>query len=408
MRDRIMLVTGLMIMFLGFSAFLSGALCEEEHVMPPLRMTDTAPRLILAGRGIATYDVIRIREAGEEDITSSRVDFADASLLLELDAKSESGTRGGFLLGLQFPDPDVDLGTVFFHEINVFLDAASWSARIGRSRLANSIVDFPTLRDDDILDYAYVRSAFSASRATQHSQFGNVVRGDVHLKDRRLRISAFGSNLAITDRAGVVENAFELNSGGVQVYYEPLVRAGDERTLREIGAGLFSQKIETETQEWMHALLGGAVIDLNTDPIDHWELRLQGILNFGTDLVSLDAIEDRALSQYGSFVASVRYLRSAERTPRLQAAFTVGYQEYLDAEASRLTLVPSFVYRLPNRVDLLVQFEYEDYRRGLEDALGFRDQTTVWLGLAYDFEMRFNDYSGGRDDAIDKGHEYLP
>lgn len=405
-RERV--VADLVVMFLGTSALLSSALCQEEPALPPVATAEAAPRLILAGHGISTYDVIRIREPGEEDITSSRIDFADASLLMQFDQKRSSGTRGGFLLGFQFPDPDVNLGNVFFHEINLFLDAGRWSARIGRSRLPNSMTMFPTLRDDDQIDYTCVRNAFSSSRATEHSQFGNLVKGDFSLMDTKLRVSAFGANLFITDGQGNVENAFELNSGGVQVSYELPAGLRAESSLRQIGAALFSQKVETETHEWMHSVLGGGVFDLNTNPVDHWDLRFQGIFNFGTDHASVDGIDDRALSEYGSLIASVRYLRSAEHAPRLQAAFTFGYEEYLDTEASRYSLIPSFVYRLPNHVDLFAQFEYEDYRQGLEDALGFNDQATMWIGLAYDFEMRLNDSFGDRANFLNLEHRYIP
>jgi hypothetical protein len=398
----------LMAVFLGLIGLPSGALCQGESSSSPMATPASAPRLILAGRGISTYDVIRIREPGEEDITSSRVDFADASLLFQFDTRRESGARGGFLLGLQFPDPDVELGTVYFHEIGVFLDAGRWSVRIGRSALPNTMITFPTLRDDDLIDYAYVRNAFSSGRATELSQFGNVMRGDFYFEDRRLRVSACGSNLPITDRSGVVENAFELNAGSVQVQYELPESARSETALRKIGATLFSQKVATEDQEWIHALIGGALFDINTNPIDHFDLRLQGIFNFGTDLASVDGIDDRALSSYESFVGSMRYLRSPGHSPRLQAAFTFGYQQYADVEASRYSLIPSFVYRLQNQVDLLAQYKYEAYRKGLEDAIGYRDRATIWLGLGYDFEARFNDRAGARDEVLGFGHEYLP
>ena len=104
----------------------------------------------------------------------------------------------------------------------------------------------------------------------------------------------------------------------------------------------------------------------------------------------------------------MRYLRSPNQKPHLQAACTFGYQRFSDVEASRYSIVPSFVYRLPNHVDLLAQFEYEDYRQGLEEAIGFRDQATMWIGLAYDFEMRLNDSFGDRADVLNMEHRHIP
>jgi hypothetical protein len=270
------------------------------------------------------------------------------------------------------------------------------------------MIMFPTLHDDDQLDYTYVRNAFSSSRATEHSQFGNVVRGDFFLIRERLRVSAFGANLFETDRSGEVENTFTLNSGGVQLNYELPAGVEREKPLRRLGATLFNQKVEDESRTWMHAVIGGGVIDLNMDPVNHWDLRFQGIYNFGTDIESVNNLEDQALSSYVSLVSSVRYLRSIDRYPRIQAALTLGYQNYWDTQASRFSILPGVVYRLDNGVDLLAQFEYERYRDELEDATGFRDQATVWIGLSYAFEMKFNDYLDNRASIFDLEHRYLP
>lgn len=394
---------------LAFFTFSSGTgLCQDESIQQLAKTHEALPKFTIGGKGISTIDGIRIRESGGENINTSRVDFTDASLLLQFDTGSGSGARGGFLLGLQFPDPDVNMGTAFFHQVNAILDAGRCSIRIGRSGLETSLVMFPTLRDDDQIEYVYVRNAFSNSMATEHSQFGNMVKGDFSLIKEKLTVSAFGANLSETDRSGEVEDTFTLNSGGVQVNYELPAGVESEKPLRRLGATLFSQKVEEGSRTWMHAFIGGGVVDLNRDPVNHWDLRFQGIYNLGTDIVSVSSLKDQALASYVSLVASVRYLRSIERIARFQSALTLGYQNYPDTQASRFSIIPGFVYRLDNGVDLLAQIEYERYLDELEDSTGFRDRATVWIGLSYAFEMILNDHPGDRSSIFEREHRYIP
>lgn len=399
---------------LAASAGVLAPAARADGFMRSVGTAGSLPRITIAGRGIATYDIFNGSRAGGGQTNTSQVDYSDSALLTELDTKLYSGTRGGFLLGLRFPDRNTNLGTVFYHEVNTFLQGQRWGLRVGRTRLPNTLVMFPTLRDDDQLPYTDVPNGLSNSTASEYTQYGNVIQGSYYWMHSLLKMTVYGANEFETDAAGNVVNRFKLNSGGVLVQYKlpPAIRY--QRRLEQLGGGFYFQDVNVPGHSGkMLSALAGTVVNLNRNPLRHWDVRFQGLYNAGAGVDSVATVQDQALARSAAVVGSLRYLRAPYQVPRFQAAITVAYQKYLDVGASRFSIIPNVTYRLGNGFDVVAQYAYDQNNGALRYATngrsaGLAHQNIVWLGMVYSFNFTFNNYFGNRNDILNMEHQYIP
>ncbi len=396
----------------------SGSQFAQE--MPPMRskgIAESLPRLTIGGRGIVTFDYDITNEVDGGDNKDEKIDFADTSLMFQIDEELYSKVYGGFLVGFKLPDKDVDvdeLEPVFFSQVNAFLDAERWGLRIGRSRLHNTMITFPTIRDDDQLAYVYVQNAHADTNISEFQQYGDELKADVYFMDSKLRFSAFIDHMLISENTGdssesiKIKNDFKLNAGGGALVYDLPLPLRYNRYLRTLGLSYFTQKIDDGKDDWINSFILGSVINLTRYPIHFWDLRLQGIYSDGDGTESVASPIEAARSTYYSAVGSLRYLYQPAQIPRMQLALTTGWKDYKDVDASRLSIIPSFVYRLGNNFDFLAQYEYEKNFDELETATGAEDSHTFWIGLAMNFDLVFNDYIGGRSEILNVLHGYIP
>ncbi|HFB61684.1 MAG TPA: hypothetical protein ENJ69_01750, partial [Bacteroidetes bacterium] len=106
-----------------------------------------SPEIQLGARGVMSFNT---DITGGQKATSVN-DFSDTGLLLGFRQKLYNRFRGQLVIGLQFPDADSDLGQVFFHQTFLQVEDQKNVLKMGRSRVRSSLIEFPTLRDDDAL-----------------------------------------------------------------------------------------------------------------------------------------------------------------------------------------------------------------------------------------------------------------
>lgn len=387
---------------------------------PPMRskgVAETFPRFTIGGRGISTFKYDYLNEDGGGSDDDNSIDFADTSLLFMVDEELYSKLHGGFLVGFKLPDKDVDvdeLEPVFFSQVNAFLDGERWGFRIGRSRLHNKLITFPTIRDDDQLEYVYIQNANADSDISEFQQYGDELKADLYFMDSKLRFSAFADHMFITEDNGdssdsiKIKNDFKLNAGGAALVYDLPPPLRYNRYLRTLGLSYFAQKIDDSDDDWINSFILGSVVNLTRYPIHFWDLRLQGIYSDGDGTESVASPREAARSSYYSAVGSLRYLHQPLQIPRMQLALTAGWKDYIDVDASRFSIIPSFVYRLGNNFDFLAQYEYEKYFDDMQAATGAQNKHTFWIGLSMNFEVVFNDYIGERTEILNVLHGYIP
>ena len=112
-----------------------------------------APEINLGGRVIATLNADRTKDAAGAKEGDEHLDIADSSLLLGFSKYLFDSRHYGFaVIGLKTPEDDTDLkDDIYFHELHVGIGGPQWEMKLGRSRLGNTLISFPTLRDDDLL-----------------------------------------------------------------------------------------------------------------------------------------------------------------------------------------------------------------------------------------------------------------
>lgn len=140
-----------MLIFLGFVFLETGN-----------NFAQVSPAIQLAGRGVMSFNSYNRAGGILVDENSAVNDFSDTGLLLGLRQKLYNNYRSRFVIGIQFPDAESDLGQVFFHQVHFQMEN-KWSLfKLGRTRVRSSLIEFPTLRDDDALQFTDVLNPFSA------------------------------------------------------------------------------------------------------------------------------------------------------------------------------------------------------------------------------------------------------
>ncbi len=378
-----------------------------------MQAQEVRPRITLGGRGLVSLNTELARWRGNQE-TELVNDFSDTDLLLRLDRKLYGVNRGqvmGTVLGFTFPDADSRLGQIYFDQAHVFWWSQGWEFLLGRTRLENFVLEFPTLRDDDLVDYAYVLNAFTDAPATEYHLYGNVARMTFFQRQARWMERIQLSNLAVTDSAGNLMDRFGVQMASVEIAYrlpEPVRFTG---RIRKAGIRYDVQRVDDAGDALLHAITAGLDLNLTLDPLANWELRLQGSYTPGLDAYRSATLQQRRdLSRVRSFagVVSLSFLRSPYQVPRLFFALTGAYRVYPDQNASRAKAVAGLFYQVGAGMDVGLQYEYEQVSGGLQGLLGFEQSHSLKLLLAFEYETMFNDYFMDRETILNLEHGYAP
>lgn len=379
---------------------------------------ESAPRLTFAGNGLVSFNLnagVPFADgiAGSTDF-GTVIDFSDSFLLVRLDQQLFDKDRAGVVIGFLFPDVQTDLGVLFFNQIQVFYNTRLFGGVLGRTRLNNFVVELPTLREEDLIEYGFVNNAFSNANNSEFSRYGNVLRAQLFQLNSRLVISGQVANWAVTDSAGERSNDFDVNGISGSVEYRLPMGIRYTGALRQAGLTIVSQNVGTPTQKWMNAIAGGAAINLTRNPLGNLEFRTQGVYNFGVGDLSefgttpLAEPMGRARAESLSLVGSLRFLSRPYQLERFQVAITGGYKNFVNREGSRFTIIPNVFFRLGQGVDVGLQYQYEQFDDALAAQIGRKRDHSVKLTMSFRFQLMFNDYFGERDDILNMEHGWIP
>jgi Gram-negative porin len=374
---------------------------------------NVVPEITLGGRLIATTDY-----EVEQPIAGSResdagLNVADSSLLFGFSKYLFDDQRYGFaVIGFKLPDDDTDLrDDLYIHEAHVGIGGPRYEVKLGRSRLGNTLIQFPTLRDDDLLEYAYVPNGSANAEAEEYQQFGNIAAASWWLTPT-VQIDTGITGRTVTDAAGNRETTGDFNGGYLGIAYsipeaikiDPGLRyAGlriDTQDARVTGLGLPKQSLT--------ALIGAVSLNLNENPEATWNFDLQAILNDGADVPNLATQAGRARAKSRAVVAALRYGERPALQTRWQAALNLAWKDYADfGNASSYSVVPSYVYRLGSGIDFLAQYRYTRYDAMLAAAIGHEREHVVQVGLQFAFDHTFNESVGERGSILNLEHNTL-
>ncbi|MDQ2695031.1 MAG: hypothetical protein M3Z21_06565 [Pseudomonadota bacterium] len=372
------------------------------------------PEISLGGRVIVTP--AHEREDGPEgDEDDTVVEFDDSSILFGFSKYLFDDENYGFgVFGLKIPEDDTDLDDdIFIHEAHVGVGGPRFEVKLGRSRLTNTLVQFPTLRDDDLLEFTHVLNGHTNTGAEEDQIFGGIVQGSWWFTDA---IYVTGAVTARTesDAAGDRGSRTDFNGASLGVAYSVPESIKFDRGLRFAGIGVDYQDLEdfadgfTAPGDETVAVIAGLTYNLSDNPEATWVVDGQGIHNDGAEVEGLGEPAQRARAESTAAVAALRYFHRPYLQTRWQAAVTVGWKDYHDfADAGAYTVAPTFVYRLGSGVDFLAQYRYRHNDDGLAAFTGVEDEHVVAAGLSFSFDHTFNETVGDRGAILNLEHGTL-
>ncbi len=367
------------------------------------------PRVTVGGRVIATPSASQLDGfAGNEDEDHNAIDISDSGLLLRFDKRIYETGVAGAMVGFTKPDQDSDLDDdVFFHQFNAFYWNKNYDVLLGRTRLPNTLIEFPTLRDDDLMTYTHALNLSSFAENDQYQMFGDIMSLGWHITPYTTA-SVWAGTRAETEPNGEKRDEFNMNSAGIGLVYvipEELVYL---KRLRTLGLLVDYQDVDDSVNDSSsNSVIAGAEFNLNNNPLANWSTGLQIIYSEGLDDITLlDANGLRRTASW-SAVSSLRYTRRPKLLTRWQAGLTLAYKDYDDSNASQFSIIPSIAYRLGSGVDLIGQLSYTDLDDGIAAITGYDKETAVMVGLSFNFDMTFNDTIGERTSILDTEHNYI-
>lgn len=371
-----------------------------------------APEIQLGARGVMSFNVDR----AANETASAVNDFSDTAVLLGFRQKLYNRFRGQLVLGLQFPDADSDLGQVFYHQVFVKLENRSNILKMGRSRVRSALIEFPTLRDDDAIQFTDVLNPFSSGENTEDNQYGNVIEA-AHVFGQRTWLRVHGEHFTETPvPPATAEVDFSLNAIGLSLQYRvPATQIWNRPVLQQIGIGLnnFLTDRPGYSSEFDQALKNitlSTIVNLKRDPVHFWDLRQQTIINIGFS--EIDRIVDfGTLSRAKAFAlfTSLRYLYRKLERPTVQMSISFGYKNYPELRNSvhQLQFVANTFYRMGENFDLGVQYQFQQNTGDMRALFG-KNEHRFQFSLVFAIDQRWNNQFDDRDSLLNLEHGYLP
>jgi len=344
------------------------------------------------------------------DESSAIADFSDTQLLLSLKQKLYNDWRAQFVLGLQFPDANSNLGQVFYNNIFMLLEDEKNIFKIGRTVAQTVLNEFPTLRDDDAQRFVYSLNPFSDGVNTERDQYANVLEYARVIK-KKLTVSLHAENFFDSYNT----NDFRLNSIGMSIVYRiPESQRWNRNILQEIGLSYnnfftkrpnYSNDFEASTKN----LIFSTTINLKPHPINFIDFKFQAIQNFGWEEIKfLSTYSDYTRTESTSLFAMFRYTKRKQERPHYQISLGAGYKTMpnLDVNSDQLMIIANAFYRIGQNFDVGLQYRYminNGYTR-----LFFGDyEHRAQIALVYSFLQIFNKQFGDRNDILNLEHNYI-
>ncbi len=380
-----------------FIVFLALGVVSVAH-------TQVSPEIELGAKGVMSGNIVAL----DADATSAISDFSDSQLLLGFRQKLYNHWRSQMVFGMQFPDADSDLGQVFYNHVFLKLENRNNIIKIGRSVTQTILNEFPTLRDDDAMQFNYSLNPFSSGDNTQDNQYGNVIEY-THILKQRYRFTIHGENFADLS----APDNFELNSFGASfLYIVPESQLWNRDIIQRAGISynnyLTDRPGYNGADELLKNILGTITLNIQPDPVHFVDLKIQGIYNSGFSTVnSISSYSDYVRTTSYSTFGTLRYLYRRYERPSFQASAGFGYKSFSNVAGSEQFIgIINMFYRLGADFDLGFQYRYTK-NNGQTGALFGKDEHRFQIALVYSVSQLFNNQFDNRDSILNLEHNYI-
>ncbi len=370
---------------------------------------EVTPEILLGARGIASLNLDYSPGGDSEEVS----DISDTSFLVGFRQKLYSKYRGTLVIGFQFPDEGSQLEPILFHQVFLRVEDRTNIFKVGRTRVRSAMIEFPTLRDDDAIDFTDILNPFSSGEDSEDNQYGNIMEA-TRIFGQRYRLSAYGEHLKEATEG--ISKDFGFNALGLSFQYRvPESQRWNREILNQIGISLNTALTgrpgySGEIDKALKSITFSTVLNIHPDPVHFWDLRHQTIFNPGfSEVKGLTDYADLTRAKSISTFTSLRYLYRKLERPALQAALSYGYKAFPDLanNSSQHQVIANSFYRIGENFDAGLQFRYQKNSGDLKNIIG-EHETEIQFALIYSIEQIWNSQFDNRESLLNLEHGYIP
>lgn len=363
------------------------------------------PEIQISGKGVSSAN-LHLNSQNASVVP----DFSDTTLMLGLRQKLYSDWRSTMVLGVQLPDADSGLGDIFLSQSFLQLENQHQIIKAGRSRSRTTLIEFPTLRDDDAISFAYVLNPFSAGKNTQDHQYANVMEYS-YVYNQRFWFSAHGENFIDFENP----DNFALNALGAAIEYKvPQSQIWNREWLQYAGLSLYNffpnSGPQANFSKPLNKIAAGLSFNVLPDPVHFMDLKGQFIYNLGhPEITAIKNFSEYTQSQSLASFWTLRYLYRKLERPFLQSSLGFGFRSFPNNpnQSFEWIALANFFYRIGENLDLGLQYRYLNASGDL-NQLEKGNEHRVQLALVYSFDAQFFNQFDDRNSLLNLEHTYLP
>jgi hypothetical protein len=389
-------------------SFSTLALANQAQPVPVQEDESTAPQIEFTGAGIGTLDYGRTLDHGAQ----GGINFSDSALMLgAAQSLSQFKGIGSFGFGGLATD-QANRGTgqksdFFIHKAFVDVQTESFEALIGRSDNETAhLVDFPTLRGDDLVTLTNPVNPFSNGVNPEEHRYANVAAVTFN------QGLSYFENIHVQhliNSAGVGTDT-GLNSIGATFQYmdSPGLEAFSRIPFWGVGAEHIF--LDAHSLGGLNQIYAGGVFNLNTSVTHRLELKAQDIVSVGSNLNAFQTITDTYQANSNSAALALRYLDTPFGKPGYQIGLTAVYKSYLDVKDSNsFGFALTGVKRLGQGFDLVAQYlgQWRQSALSTAQANGVGSEHIAEVGFVFGFDALLNQHLSPRRSLLNQQHQFI-
>lgn len=352
---------------------------------------EVLPRVTLGGRVITTLD--SVTEGGGP----AGINTGDSSLMMRFDKRVYGDGVAGAVLGISEHG-----GSLTFSQLHAFYWNRDFEVRLGRMRLPNTLIEFPLIRDDDMLSLTHVGNASSNSEYDQ--THGTLVMFKWFPGQGNTIISGWLGTRSNDPLIPTAPDGFDSYSLGYE--HAPSESYQYLKRVRHFGVRLDAQQDASVGNPLMQSIIIGGEFNLNLNPQASWSIGAQYIGNGGVSGATvLTDVADRARVASNAVVVSLRYVHRPHLLTRWQTGLVFGAKQYTGiAGGSETSMAASYAYRLGQGIDVLAQWRSLSYGSAFG---GGSSEQRIQFGLVFSLDAVYNNQIGARNSILNLEHGYI-
>jgi hypothetical protein len=395
------------ILALSLTAVSQSAFAVQAQPVPIPEDPSVSPQINISGVGLGTvgYD-----KNAEVDSGKGNVNFSDSALQIGGAQKLyEGGGVGSFGMGwLTIDESNKGTSSPFFlHQAFLDYQDEKFEALVGRSDNLNAhLVDFPTLRGDDLITLTNPLNPFSNGKNVEEHRYANVAA--FTLNQNLKYFENIHAQHLINSADPNADTG--LNSFGVTFQYLGAPGLENFERVPSWGFGYERINVNSKSSSGINQAILGGIVNLNESVVNRLELGLQNIYSWGSDLRSFSTITGTFEADSNAIAASLRYLHTPFGRPAYQLSLTTGYKNYSKvSDANSYGVALTGVKRLGHGFDVVAQYQGQWRTSSLAAAqsqgLGFEQRAEI--GFAFNFDATFNEHIAPRRTLLNQQHHYI-